>query len=93
MQERFTMLEDNQYKELLSKSADERCRWLVKQNRTIIFRDCDWEKIFDKIHEKEENFSRYYPMVCVEANTRGLMDIVTAFVLNDKLYEYCRMRL
>lgn len=88
-----SMLEDNQYKELLLKSADERCCWLVKQNSNLIFRDCDWEKIFDKIHEKEENFSRYYPMVCVEANTRKLMDIVTAFVLNDKLYEYCRKRL
>lgn len=85
-----SMLEDNQYKELLSKTADERCRWLVKRNTNLIFRDCDWEKIFDKIHKKEENFSRYYPMVCVEANTRRLMDIVTAFVLNDTLYEHCR---
>ena len=85
-----SMLEDNQYKELLSKSADERCRWLVKRNTNLIFRDYDWEKIFTKIYEKEENFSRYYPMVCVEANTRRLMDIVAAFVLNDELYEYCR---
>lgn len=28
-------------------------------------------------------------MVCVEANTRKLMDIVTTIVLNDKMYEYC----
>lgn len=83
-----SILEDKQYKELLSKSADERCRWLVKRNTNLLFRELDWKKIFNDIHEKEENFSRYYPMVCVETNTQGLIDVVTSFVLNDELYKY-----
>ena len=82
-------LEDARYREIVSKSAEEKCRWLAAKNRNLTFRDCDWEMIFNKIYESEENFSRYYLMVCVEANTRKTMDIVTAFVLNDELYEYC----
>ena len=29
----------------MQQSAKERCQWLVEQNRSLLMRDKDWEKI------------------------------------------------
>ena len=71
-------------------SPNKRCGWLVKQNRSLMIRDCDWNKIFDDIETNEDSFSRYYPMVRVVLNSTNMIDLIKAIVLNDALYAYCK---
>ena len=84
-----SLLEEEQYKELLESTPDRRCRWLVEQNRYLLLRDKDWEKIFTDIEENQESFARYYPMVRVYLNSSQLVEMVRGIILNDDLYSYC----
>lgn len=52
--------EEDVYKELMEKSARARCEWLMENNRAILIRDRDWNKIYADIEENEKSFSRYY---------------------------------
>lgn len=65
------------------------CRWLVEQNRSILIRDKDWDKIIIDIEENEMSFSRYYPMVRVAINSTNLVYMTKAIILNDALFDYC----
>ncbi len=81
-------LSEEWYSELMAEAPLERCRYLVQQNRHILLRDKEWEKIFDDIINCPESFERYYPMVRVKANNEDLRSMVRAFVVNDELYSY-----
>lgn len=81
-------LSEDRYSELMAKAPLERCRYLVQQNRYILLRDKDWEKIFDDITNHPESFGRYYPLVRVVADSEDWRCMVRAFVLNDALYSY-----
>lgn len=83
-------LEEERYLELMKDSAHRRCEWLVEQNRYLLLRDKDWEKIFIDIEENIESFSRYYPMVRVQLKTQNHIHTVRGIVLNDDLYELCK---
>ena len=83
-----SMLEEDTYKELMTKEPTDRCRWLASKNRYVLLRDTEWEKIFDDIKDYPESFARYYPMVRVKVSSEGLQGMVRAFVANDALYSY-----
>ena len=85
-----SITEENTYKELMGKSAEERCRWLIKQNESILIRDRDWNKIFTDIQENEFSFARYYPMMRINLENSNLIYMTIAIVLNDDLYAYCK---
>lgn len=80
--------EENFYKELMDKPAKVRCEWLVKQNRSILIREKDWNKIFTDIVENEKSFSRYYPMMRLELSSTNLIYMTIAIVINDDLYNF-----
>ena len=83
-----SLLDEDSYKWLKHKSMREKCEWLVQHNRYIM-RDKDWEQIFNNIETDPDSFSRYYPMVCIKADSADVGKMVRAFVLNDDLYEHC----
>lgn len=82
------VLSEDRYSELMSKAPLERCRYLVQQNRHILLRDKEWEKIFDDIMNCPESFGRYYPMVRLKADRENLRCMVRALVTNDAFYSY-----
>jgi len=84
-----SVLGEEKYKALLSEAPDKRCRWLAEQNRYILIRDQDWEKIFKDIKETKNSFARYYPMIRVCITSREISHMIEAIIINDELYEYC----
>lgn len=84
------ILKEKEYARLMEGTADCRCQWLVAQNRSILIRDKDWQKIFADIAEHTESFARYYPMVRVVVDRKAIINILKAMALNDDLYAYCR---
>ena len=83
------LLSNEKYSKLMSKTAQERCEFLVEENRWILIRDKDWRKIFKDIRENKDSFARYYPMVRVVIDTDDQGNIVKGIILNDELYAYC----
>ena len=83
-----SLLDEEYYKDLMQQSARECCEWLVNQNRSILIRDKDWEKIFTDIEHNKNSFARYYPMVRVKCDADSLIYLTRALVLNDDLYQY-----
>lgn len=81
-----TVAEEDFCKQLMERSPGIRCRWLVEQNRSILIRKQDWNKIFTDIEEHEEAFIRYYPMVRLKLDHTDLIYMTIAIVLNDDLY-------
>lgn len=84
-----SITEEETYDELLRKSVKERCEWLADQNKWLVIRDKDWNKIYNDIEEHEDSFVRYYPMVRVDLDSKNMARLVTAIVLNDEIYAYC----
>lgn len=82
-----SLTEERQYKKLMEESHEERCLFLMEQNRQILLRDKDWFNIFAEIEQHPESYKRYYPMVRVKADDRGLSRLIMALVLNEELYE------
>lgn len=82
--------EEDVYKELMEKPARARCEWLEENNRAILIRDRDWNKIYTDIEENEKSFSRYYPMMRLVVNSSELLYLIVAIVLNDDLYNFCK---
>lgn len=79
---------EDRYLELMAGTPEERSRWLQGQNRSILLRDVDWERIYDDISARPESFARYYPMVRVAANSDEVRSVVRAFVTNDELWSH-----
>lgn len=84
-----SIAEEDTFELLMNQSWRARCEWLTENASTILLRDKDWDKIFTDIEENEMSFSRYYPMVRVKADSRDLVYMIIALVLNDDLYDYC----
>jgi len=83
------IIKEDQYTKLMAESARKRCEWLVQQNRYIMIRDRDWDKIFGDIMDNPESFERYYPMVRVQISSDKIRYIVQAIAINDDLYHFC----
>lgn len=81
-------LAENTYVELMAKTPEERCLWLARENRCVLLRDKDWDRIYADIMDCPESFGRYYPMVRVRVDREGQRSILRAFVTNDALYFY-----
>ena len=84
------LLQEEEYDELLEKSRKERCEWLQENNRSIVIRDTDWEKIYTEIEESKEAFARYYPVMRVQMNSDAVIRMSRAYMINDDLYELCK---
>lgn len=82
------IIKEDQYTRLMEGSARKRCEWLVQQNRYIMIRDRDWDKIFADILDNPKSFERYYPMVRVQITSDKVRYIVQAIAINDDLYQY-----
>lgn len=83
-----SILQEDGYKLLRKQSSKAKCKVLAEHNRYLLFRDTDWLHIFSEIEKNEEAIGRYYPMVCFNAGSKELNDMLKAFVLNDELYAY-----
>lgn len=83
-----SLLKEEEYTELMGMDPQTRCQWLVEQNRYVLIRDKDWDKIFTDIEENEESFSRYYSIFRVKMNSNNIIEMCTALLLNDDLYAY-----
>lgn len=73
---------------MIKKSPNERCRFLVEQNRSILIRDSDWRKIFKDIKTNDDSFKRYYPMVRVSITSDSVGAVVRVLIINDDLYNF-----
>lgn len=83
-----SILDESEFEELMKKSARQKCQWMIEQNREILMRDSDWEKVFKDIENNPDSFRRYYPLFRVSTDEKGLLDMVIAFITNDDFYEY-----
>ena len=84
------LTDEDEFKNLMKKTSQERCEYLVRHNKSLIIRDIDWEKIFNDIRDDDASFVKYYPMVRVRISNNDLVNVVRGFVLNDELYTYCQ---
>lgn len=85
-----SILEEKEYKEWKEKSAHEKCEWLVESNKYILIRDKDWEKIFTDIENNGDSFGRYYSIMRVKMDSDSLVDMCSALMINDDLYDYSK---
>ena len=83
-----TLLEENSFKELQMKTAEELCEWIVKRNSYLLLRDTDWEKIFKNIKENPQSFERYYLSVMIPLNDGDIKWFIYSLVLNDDFYAF-----
>lgn len=86
-----SILDEETFTELMAKDALARCRWIVEQNRHILIREKDWEKIFTDIEEHKESFGRYYSIQRAKMDSDEIVDMGAALMINDKLYEYSKV--
>ena len=82
------IVNEERYSKLMNESGRKRCEWLVFQNRSILLRDIDWDRIFGNIIDNPESFARYYPMVRVEIIENDLIHLIRAIAVNDDFYHY-----
>lgn len=80
--------EEQRYKNLLKGTHEERSVFLIEQNQCLMLRDVDWQYIFSTMKSDPATYARYYPMVRVNCDSTGVMQIVRAFVLNNELYAF-----
>ena len=66
------------------------CKWLVESNKYILIRDKDWEKIFTDIENNGDSFGRYYSIMRVKMDSDSLVDMCSALMINDDLYDYSK---
>jgi hypothetical protein len=78
------------FAELSRKSAEEKFRWIVSQNRYIPMKKAEWEQIYKNIEEKPDSFARYYSLVRVDSGKDNLSVMTRAFMVNDELYTYTK---
>ena len=81
------MTEEGRFKELMEKSHEDRCAFLIEQNQQLLLRDKDWIKIFEDMEQHPKSYERYYPMVRMKLDDMGLNRLTRALVLNEELYE------
>lgn len=79
--------EEERFAELMKKSAEERCAYLIYQNQSLLLMKDRWLRIFDEIKKDKDSFRRYYPMVRVQMNSNTSW-FVYAYVANDDFYHH-----
>lgn len=82
--------EEEEYKWLLEGSAEKCCEWLVEENKYFLIRDEHWDKVFTNIENDINSFGRYYGLFRVKMNNNSMIDMCTALMINDELYEYSK---
>lgn len=80
--------EEEHFADLMKKSSEDKCAFLVHQNKYLFLMKNRWFEIFDEIKENPECFRRYYPMVRVKLDDTSCW-LVYAYVVNDDFYRYC----
>lgn len=86
-------IQEDKYHELLKQGPIHAVRYLIRQNRYLLFMEEAWDRIINNIENNIDAFERYYPMVRVEPTKNDLVHFIRALVLNDELYQYCMDRL
>lgn len=82
------IVKEETYLELMNQTGEDRCRFLISQNISILLKENDWKKIFKDILENEKSFERYYPMVRVRVSSSEQVALIRAYVTNDEFYQY-----
>lgn len=82
------ILSEPEFSVLLGKSAEEKYRWIIDQNRYILVKKEDWEQVYKNLEESPNSFSRYYPLMRVDSGKNNLYKMTTALMVNDELYQY-----
>ena len=80
-------IREEEYQKLLGETWEKRCQWLAENNRWLVVRDTDWEKIYDDIKEHDTAFARYYPMMRIHYTSDHLIWMCKAYFINDALYQ------
>ena len=83
---------DKLYRQVKKMDPAGRRAYFMIQSRNLPLRDRDWAHIFQELEEHEEAFERYYPAFMMQTNYEDQIRLVTAFALNDELYNYIRER-
>lgn len=81
-------LKEERYRELLQETPLKKFEWLVNQNTNYLIRDIDWEQIFSNIEKDTDSFARYYPLMRVKLDSKDLVYMATAMMINDDFYSY-----
>lgn len=81
-------MKETELNHLMEKDAHSLCKWIINNNRSILIRDKDWDKIFTNIETNKDSFIRYYPIFRVRMNCMDLVELVTALLINDDLYSH-----
>lgn len=84
------ILNEVMFKELCSKPASEKYRWIIDQNRYILIRDSDWKQVYRNLEEKPESFARYYSLMRVNSGKNNIYKMTRALMINDDLYNYTK---
>ena len=82
------ILSEPEFSVLLGKSAEEKYRWIIDQNRYILVKKEDWEQVYKNLEESPNSFSRYYPLMRADSGKNNLYKMTTALMVNDELYQY-----
>lgn len=85
-----SVTKEERYELLMRETAQKRCSWIVEQNRSILIRDKDWNKIFTDIRKNKEEFARYYPMVRIRMDSEPVRYFIKTIAINDDFYFYCK---
>jgi hypothetical protein len=83
-----SLLAEPTFAELMAENAHKRCEWLANHNHSLRLRDTDWEHIYSDIKQNPISFSRYYPLIRADCRSEELMDMCTALMLNDALFDF-----
>lgn len=78
------------YQQVKKRDQAGRRSCLIFLSRYLPLRDRDWEHIFQELEEHEEALERYYPAFMMRTDYEDQIRMVTAFALNDQLYNYAR---
>lgn len=82
-------LQEKEFADLIGQPPEEKCKWMVENNKGVLLRDQDWGKIFADIEYEKCSFARYYPLMRVKLDHPCILDMARGIVLNDELYRYC----
>lgn len=83
---------EEKFVELINGTHEERCSFLIFQNKYLLLMKTCWFEIFEKIKKNPGSFRRYYPMVRVQVNDSTKW-LVYAYVTNEDFYRYFQEKL
>lgn len=84
-------LDNDGYWDLMEGDTKERLEWITNNDKNILLRDKDWERIFSEIENDYESFGRYYELFSMTANFEEVNRLRIALLVNDDLYHYSKV--